>query len=403
MRKSNTKNKTKTKRKVKSIKHDYKVAIISDRLTAWGGAELTVKILSDIYPDAAIYTSVYDKKITDQFLPGKKIIPSFVQYLPFGKALRSEYLLFYPIAFKLFNLRKYDAVISVSSAFAKCVSTPGKTKHIIDLLTPPRFLWMEDSRATSYSKKLIYRIYSTLIKKPVHAYFRFFDKRAVKKADVVVSISKEVAQRVKNAYGIETQVLYPPINLTEFELNENPVKRGKWMLYLGRVETYKGVELAIRACSELKIPLQVAGTGADIDRMRELVFELNAKGLVKILGFVPEERKKEMYYNCKALIYPVRDEDFGLVPVEANATGCPVIAYRGGGALETLSEDNPRTAVFFDQFSVDSLKNAIIEFDKYEFNPDNCRKQANQFAKEIFEYKIDTVIKNVLSDQQKAS
>lgn len=397
-----TKKRSISKRKKKFINNlgaDKQIAIISDRLTAWGGAELTIKVLSDMYPEAPIYTSVYDKKITDQYLPGRTIIPSIIQYLPFEKHLRNEYSILYWLAFKLFNLRKFDAVISVSSAYAKFVSTPGKTKHVCFCLTPPRFLWIEGSRSTVHSKRITFKIYNWLFKRPLHWFLRKLDVRSIEKADVVTANSSEVAGRIKRVYGIDAEIYYPPLDLSDFELNTESKTRGKWMMYLGRVETYKGVEIAIRACSELKVPLQVAGAGNDLERMKELVKELNAKGYVKFLGFVSEEQKKKMYFNCKALIYPVRDEDFGLVPIEANATGCPVIAYRGGGVLETLSEDNPRTAVLFDEYSVESLKKAIVEFDNYEFNPDNCRKQANQFAKEIFEYKVKNLINNVLSDK----
>jgi len=382
---------------LKKIGKKFNIAIISDRFTVKGGAELTVKVLHELFPDAPIYTSVYDKKFAQEFVPKVKIIPSVVQYFPLEKFLRREFTIFYPIAFRLFNLKKYDAVISVSSGFAKFVKTKGITRHIFICLTPPPFLWLDERRSQTKNRNFTYTfIYEKIFKKPLHAIYKYFDVKYSREADVIVANSQAVAKRVQSIYGRKAEIIYAPVEIDKIPLNKDMESRAKWFLYSGRVEVYKGVEMAIRACVALKRPLQIQGDGGDVERLKGVVQELNAKGLVKFLGFVSEEEKVNLMQRCRALLYPVRDEDFGIVPIEANASGAPVIAHRSGGSLETLSEKNPKTAIYFDKYDWEGLRDAILEFDKTEFNPDNCRKHAVAFSRELFEYKIMTLIKDVL-------
>ena len=159
------------------------------------------------------------------------------------------------------------------------------------------------------------------------------DVKAAKESDVIVANSNVVAKRVESIYGRKAEVIYAPVEIEEIPINTDISKREKWFLYSGRVELYKGVELAIRACVDLKRPLQIQGTGFDEERLKGIVQELNAKGIVKFLGYVSDEEKISLMQRCKALLYPVRDEDFGVVPIEANAAGAPVIAHRSGGSL----------------------------------------------------------------------
>jgi len=379
---------------------NFKIAIISDRLTNWGGAELTVKVLTEMFPHAPVYTSVYDKTFLAQHFPKTKVISSIVQHFPFEKQLRKEYTIFYPFAFRLFDMKKYDLVISVSSGFAKFVRTKGITKHIFMCLTPPVFLWLEERRSLKVNKRMTYTfLYEKLLKKPLHAIFKRMDLRAAKEADIILANSKTVAKRIESIYGRKAEVLYPPIEVEKIPFNKDISKREKWFFYFGRIEIYKGVELAIRACVDLKRPLKILGTGYDEERLKGIVQELNAKGIVKFLGFRDDKEKFELLKRCKAFLYPVRDEDFGIVPIEANAAGAPVIAHRSGGSLETLSERNPQTAVYFEKYDWQGLRDAILEFDKIDFNPDNCRKHAVQFSRELFEYKVITLVKDVLRNK----
>jgi len=371
-----------------------KVALISDELQVWGGAQYHLDVLSQLFPHAPIYTSVSEQDIRNR-LPGRKIINTFIQHLPFERLLRKEWFLLYPLAFRSIDLKKYDVVISISSAFSKMVKVTGKTKHIMICLTPPRFLWM-DTRNLKKSSRLTYWLYETFVRNLLHKYWKRMDKNAACSVDKIVSISKEIQSRVKEFYGRDSDVIYPPVEVNGITVNNDPRTRKNWFLYLGRVETYKGVDLVINACIKANAPLVVAGTGSGFEEMKDMVFKAKAGHLIRFTYNPTDEQKFKLLARCKALIFPVKDEDFGIVPVEANAAGTPVIAYRGGGVLETLSEDNPKTAVFFDEYSVDCLAEALSSFDINSFNPDNCRKQAEQFSREIFEYKIKQLIENVV-------
>ena len=169
-------------------------------------------------------------------------------------------------------------------------------------------------------------------------------------------------------------------------------------MYVGRVESYKGVDLAIKACVKANVPLKVIGKGSDLERMVDLVKKLNAKGLIKFLGFVSDEERNDAFARCKAFIYPVRKEDFGIVAVEANAAGAAVIAYREGGPLETISETNPKTGVFFDKYTVKELALVLKKFKPEDYDPINCRKQAENFSAEIFVYKLQNYVQDALQE-----
>ncbi len=374
--------------------NELKVAIITDQLTKLGGAEWHMKAVAEIFPDAPIYTSVVDKSLVREVFPDRNIKNSFVQYLPFEKKLRQEYSILWPLGFKLFNLRKYDLIISVSAAYSKMVRIPDGLKHIILCLTPPRFLYMPERRSTRESEKLSYKFYEK-IKKFLHEKFKKWDKKAVENADLVVANSSVIQKRIEKFYGVDSQIIYPPVDVNGVDFNSEIKNRGDSYLYLGRLESYKGVDLVIKACAELNRKLIIAGTGSYEAELKDLVGKLNAKNLIKFEGFVTESRKKSLLFNSKALIFPVKDEDFGIVPIEANAAGCPVIAFKGGGPVETLSVDNPKTVVFFEEYNSDSLGKAILEFERSEFNPGSCRKQAKHFSKKIFQYKISRVVNEV--------
>jgi glycosyltransferase involved in cell wall biosynthesis len=164
-------------------------------------------------------------------------------------------------------------------------------------------------------------------------------------------------------------------------------------LYLGRVEEYKGVELMIRAVAKSKKKLKVAGTGSALEDMKRLVKELNAEDNIEFLGYVEDSLKGELIYNCKGLIFPVRDEDFGIVPVEANAAGCPVLAYKGGGVLETIVDG--KTGLFFSEYTVESLSKALDEWDEYHFDAEDCLNQSQKFSFEVFQNNILNIVNEI--------
>jgi len=375
---------------------NIKIAIISDQLTKYGGAELTIKVLCEIFPQAEIITSVQDKELVKKYFLNNKVRNTFTQYIPFEKFLRDEYKITYPIGFALFPTDKYDLIISVSNGFAKMIRVPKGTKHVHLCLTPPPYIWMPKRRVMADSKKFTYKvIYQALFKKPLHAIWRKMDIKATLQADVVYANSKEVQSRVKKMYAREdVGVLYPPVELEK--LNPNYGKRDDYYLYLGRIECYKGVELAVRACAKLGKKLKIGGKGSDQERISNIIKELGVENNIEILGFVSEEERSKLLSNCKALLSPIKDEDFGVVPVEANACGTPVIAHKSGGALETIIDG--KTGVFFENWDTDSLVEAIKKFDKMYINPKDCVINASKFSKDAFKNKLLIIVNDVLQN-----
>lgn len=380
-------------------KNDVKIAIVSHPLDVLGGAEKVLIHLLKEFPTADVFTARSSKEFRKKYLRGVKVKNSFIQYIPFEKHLRKELYLLYPWAYRSFSFFKYDIVISICDGFPKFIRPlRRKTKHIAYILTPPKFLWMHEERTITNSKRITYKIYKRFVSTFLEKIWQRWDRNAARNVDYIYGISEEVAKRIKKFYDLDPGVIYPPVEVKEIRYNKDQYKRENWFLYLGRVETYKGVDLAIRACHLAKKPLKIAGDGQHIEDMKRLVKELNAKGIVKFLGFFDEDTKRDLLYKCKALLFPVRAEDFGIVPVEANASGAPVIAYKDGGVLETISEKNPKTGILFSKYTPECLAEKLKSFDPDDFDPANCRKQANQFAGEIFQYKMRNLVNDVLQD-----
>jgi glycosyltransferase involved in cell wall biosynthesis len=348
-----------------------KVALVYDRVNKWGGAERVLLALHELFPDAPLYTSVYHsekarwaKKIT--------IKTSFLQKIPFARTHHELIPFLMPIAFESFSFDEYDLVISVTSEAAKGIITKGKTKHICYCLTPTRYLW------SGYNDYFGHGIFS-LLTKPVVSYLRNWDRSASRRPDAYIAISEEVQKRIKQYYNRDSLVVYPP--LTEFNSKKTqlPSKDGDFFLVVSRLSKftkYKRIDLAIKACTELGLPLKIIGTGNWEPELRSI-----AGPSVEFLGNLTDEEIVAYYKSCTAFLFP-GEEDFGLTILEAQACGKPVIAYKGGGALEILIDG--KTGMFFTPQRLTSLKKTLLSFDRKQFNPDDCRKQAERFNKKRF-------------------
>lgn len=386
------------KKKRNIPEESLRVAVVAEPLFKHGGAEVHLRYIIKAFPNCEVYTAYYDKKFVKEFFGDIKIHHSFIQYLPKKFQFRQLYLLFHPWAYRSFKLKGYEGIISVSIAFAKFAHAKG-IKHIDFCMTPPKFLWEKEGRSLKNVEQLkgvnrtFFRIYSFFMDTFLEKLWQKWDKQAAAKCDKIVAISKVVQKRIKKYYGLESDVIYPPVEVKMIQYFKKINRKENWFLYMGRVETYKGVDLAIKACAMANVPLKIAGTGDNLEQMKELVKNMNKKGLIKFLGYVSDEEKINLLSRCRALIFPVRNEDFGIIPVEANAAGTPVIAYREGGVLETISEENPKTGVFFDKYDAESLAEVIKKFKDSLYDPDNCRKQADNFAAEIFMYKLKNYVK----------
>lgn len=389
------------KRKLKNRGADLKIAVVAEPLFKRGGAEDHLKAILEAFPNSELYTAFYDRKFTDEYYPKVKIHHSFMQYLPNLWGWRYIYMLFQPLAYGSFRFKGYDAVISLSMAFAKFIK-PRSVKHIDICMTPPKYFWEKEGRTLKDKKRFtgfnrfMFNIYSFFMDTFLEKIWKRWDFNAAHKCTRVVATSNAVKERIKKYYNLDVDVIYPPVDTKALLGSKKMNRKENWFLYAGRVETYKGVGMAIKACVKAGVPLKIVGKGDDLESLQELVKKLNAKGLVKFLGYVSDDEKFDLMSRAKALLFPVRHEDFGIVPVEANASGTPVIAFREGGVLETISESNPKTGLFFDKYDVESLYKVIKSFKSSDYDADNCRKQASNFASEIFVYKLQNYVKDVL-------
>lgn len=359
-----------------------KVALVYDRVNKWGGAERVLLALHELFPDAPLYTAVYNPK-TAPWAEKFKVIPSFLNKFPFAKKIHEAYPWLTPLAFESFNFDEYDMVISVTSEAAKGIITKPKTLHICYCLTPTRYLW---SGYEDYFKNEVFKFFT----KPVVSYLRRWDKVAAQRPDVYIAISKNVQQRIKKYYGRDSEVIYPPLvfpGRAEVAHRATPAHR-PYFLVVSRLDFgYKKVDLAIEAFNKLGLPLKIVGTGREMGRLKRM-----AKKNIEFLGQLTDSQLLSYYQRCQAVVFP-QEEDFGLVPLEAQACGKPVIAYRAGGALETVVEG--KTGEFFDKQTPESLKEIVKKFEPEKYKPEGCQKQAGKFDIKIFKKKWKTYLKNI--------
>lgn len=361
-----------------------KIALVYDRANKWGGAERVLLALHKIFPDAPLYTSVYNSngaKWADKF----KIKHSFLQKFPKASSSHEIYATLMPIAFESFSFDDYDVVISVTSESAKGIITKPNTLHICYCLTPTRYLW------SGYSD-YFGNPFLKLISKPAVSYLRKWEKVALNRPDVMIGISQEVKSRIKRYYGREAEVIHPPLfsfeTLLGNHLAKSPAGKKDFYLVVSRLIPYKRVDLAIRACNDLSLPLKVVGTGSQEKKLRKI-----AGPTIEFLGNLTDKELAYFYRNCKALIFP-GFEDFGLVMVEAQAFGKPVIAFRSGGALDIVREGV--TGKFFDEQKVSSLVKVLKNFNSTSYNSLSCKRNSQRFSFSEFEKKFKELIDRYL-------
>lgn len=351
-----------------------KVALVYDRVNKWGGAERVLLTLHKLFPNAPLYTSVYNNRTAgwaDEFL----VNSSFLQNFPSAKTAHELYPLVMPIAFESFTFDDYDLVISVTSEAAKGIITKPSTKHICYCLTPTRYLW---SGYEVYFSSILRRIAAY----PFVSYLRWWDKAASLRPDHYISISQEVKKRIKKYYNRDSSIVYPPVSLglTKIPQTKISIKQRDYYLLVARLVPYKKVSLAVKACTELNRPLVVVGIGAELMKLKKI-----SGPSIIFVGSVSDEELAEYYRHSRALLFP-GEEDFGITMVESQAFGKPVIAYGAGGALEIVKRDI--TGVFFSPQTVNGLVKAILRFEKLSFSASVCTKQAALFSEIVFEKEL---------------
>jgi len=336
-----------------------RIALVHDDLVQWGGAERVLLGLSEIYPDAPIFTSVFDRtNITlMQNFGTKKIVTSFLQKIPGWRSLYKFLLPFYGVAFEQFDFSQYDLVISHTTRFAKSIITKPGTKHICYCHTPPRFLW-------HFSAPENYGLGDLLMTN-----LRIYDQVAARRADHFLAGSENVKKRIKKVYGVDSKVIYPFVDLERFKGVES--FDGGYFVVIARPNKYKRVDLAIKAVRSLGLPLKVIGGIGETREIRGIEF----------LGSLDDVMVANVLAGCRALIIP-GIEDFGLVSLEAQALGKPVVAYKAGGVLETVIPG--KTGILFDTQTEDSLIDVLNKLDTTKINQDDCKENAAKFSKEVF-------------------
>jgi len=358
-----------------------KTAIVHYWLVNMRGGEKVIETLLEMFPDADIYTHVYDPKAVSRLINSRRVFTSRINRLPLVKKLYRLYMPLMPNALMDFNLQNYDLVISSESGPSKGVVPNPNAYHICYCHSPIRYLWdmyHEYFRAANpfvrfFMKRLIPGL-------------RIWDMVSANMVDCFIANSSYVAKRIRRYYNREAPVVYPPVDVEKyFSVERRPAD---FYLFFGQLTGYKRADLAIEACVQSGRKLVVAGAGAD----KKALKKYKKTTLVTFKGKVSDEEIFELFTAAKALLFP-GIEDFGIVPVEANSAGCPVIAFRGGGVLETVKENV--TGLFFNEQTPESL---IAAMDKYERNEINFRdrqlfmEHVQQFSKSAFFKRMQGVI-----------
>lgn len=357
-----------------------KIAFVYDRINKWGGAERILLSLHKIYPQAPIFTSVYSKEAA--WAKKIKIIPSFIQKIPFAKKHHEYFASLMPLAFESFNFDSYDLIISVTSEAAKGIITSPKTRHICICLTPTRYLW---SGYLQYFKNETFRFVTS----PLVTYLRRWDRIASNRPDSIVAISENVRSRISKYYGRNSQIIYPPSDLLfKRAVSKKELEIDNYFLVVSRLVDYKNVDIAIKACNKLKLPLVIVGEGHEKEKLMEM-----AGSTIQFVGKVSDAMLLRYYKNCRAFIFP-GDEDFGITMVEAQHSGKPVIALRSGGATEIILEG--KTGVFFDMPRVTSLVDVLKKFKTSRYNSTACKRNAQRFTENKFMREIKNLIQKEL-------
>jgi glycosyltransferase involved in cell wall biosynthesis len=349
-----------------------KVAIVHDWLTGMRGGEKVLESLCELFPQATIFTLIHIKGTLSPTIEKMDIKTSFLQNMPLVRRYYRYYLPLMPKAVESFDLSAFDLVISSSHCVAKGAKTKGR--HICYCHTPMRYIWeMYDqyfvNKRTSFFTKHIMGL--------LRPYLRRWDVATAGRVNYFIANSENVRARILQHYKREASVIYPPVDTELF----TPIdEEGNYYLIVSAFAPYKRVDLAIEAFNVLGLPLKVIGSGPEETRLKKM-----AGPNIEFLGWKSDLELKDYYARCKAFIFPT-EEDFGITPLEAQAAGRPVIAYKKGGALETVIEDV--TGVFFEKQTVDSLIGAIHRFNTMSFDKSKIRKQAEKFDQKTFKEKL---------------
>lgn len=360
------------------------ITLVHDWLNQLGGAEDVLDALMHYYPDAPIYTSIYDRARMPEEWLRYDIRASWMDRLPSIYTHHQRYLPLYPLVWDRLDLSAYDVILSNKSGFCHGVQKGKNTLHICYCLAPTRYVWQFDHYATRES---LGRMVKLAVKSQL-SWLRRWDHRAAQRVDYFIAISTDVQQRIKQFYRRDSIIIYPPVEVKDrFKPADST---GDYFLSLGRLIPYKRVDLIVEACTRLNLPLKVGGKGRDRARLEAI-----AGPTVEFLGYVPEDQLPELFARCRAFVFPGY-EDFGITPVQAQAAGRPVIAYGAGGALDTVIPG--KTGILFKEPTVESLMNSLSTFNDSQYDPSFIRQHAMKFDSSVFKAQIMQFVEEKWAD-----
>jgi len=356
-----------------------RVAVVHEWLTIPGGSEQVVEELLRMFPKAELFCSIYDPAPWPPVITERQVHASYLSRIPGAQAHYRRLLPFMDRAYRSFDLSRFDLILSSNHAFAKNVRTPEGALHVCYCHTPMRYAWEEDFLEGEEVGRVAQLVLPLLLGR-----LRRQDLRGAAGPDVLVANSRHVAARIERCYGRAAEVVHPPVDVQHYL--GVPRDPQNYYLAFGRVVPYKRVDLAVAACARLGVPLKVAGGGRALEAVRAA---MPPGASVEFLGRVSERERDVLLGGARALLFG-GEEDFGIVPVEAQAAGLPVIAYRKGGAGETVLDG--RTGVLFDEQTVAGMAGAIERFERLTLAQHDVRGNAERFGRERFRAEMAAVI-----------
>lgn len=377
-----------------------RVALVHDWLTGMRGGERCLEVFCEMFPEADLFTLVHQQGAMSPAIERMSIHTSWLQYVPQINRYYRYLLPLFPLAIRQFRLSGYDLVLSSSHAVAKGVNRRGSPLHVCYCFTPMRYIW---DQSQAYFPRNRFSLVSWVLLQTLMRGLRSWDVKTSQGVDQFVAISHNIARKIRAYYNRAAQVIPPPVDCTFFTPAMAPsAPHEPFYLMVSALVPYKRVEIAIEACNRLRVPLVIIGVGPERSKLERL-----ASSSIRFLGWQPDEVVREYYRQCEALIFP-GEEDFGIVPLEAQACGRPVIAFGKGGVLETvvpLDTDKPRhasrpapTGIFFNEGTVEALSATIELFQEqaHHFDPQVARRNALAFDRPVFKQAMTTFLMDTL-------